>query len=102
MREAVEHAGVAGTPTALAGTITVRQGVNTRGENVTYLLNYSAEPATFASPVAGEVLVAPEVIGTDGEIDTAAAAEGALKAGTEVKQGDELTIGRWNLAVIAG
>ena len=65
MREAVEHAGVASAGTALAGQIAVRQGVNARGENVTYLLNYSADEVTVASPVAGEVVVAPVAIATD-------------------------------------
>ena len=102
MREAVEHAGVAVAGTALAGQISVRQGVNALGENVTYLLNYSADEVTVASPVAGEVVVAPVVIATDGNIDEAATAEVVLKEGTAVKEGDPLAIGRWNVVVIAG
>ena len=102
MREAVEHAGVAVAGTALAGQISVRQGVNALGENVTYLLNYSADEVTVASPVAGEVVVAPVVIATDGNIDEAATAEVVLKKGTAVKEGDPLAIGRWNVVVIAG
>ena len=102
MREAVEHAGVEGSGTALAGQVAVRQGVNARGENVTYLLNYSADEVTVASPIEGEVVVAPVVIATDGSIDEVANAEVVLKEGAVVKQGDPLTIGRWNVAVIAG
>ena len=102
MREAVEHAGVEGTGTALAGQVAVRQGVNALGENVTYLLNYSADEVTVASPIEGEVVVAPVVIATDGSIDEVANAEVVLKEGAVVKQGDPLTIGRWNVAVIAG
>ena len=102
MREAVEHAGVEGAGTALAGQVAVRQGVNARGENVTYLLNYSADEVTVASPIEGEVVVAPVVIATDGSIDEVANAEVVLKEGAAVKQGDPLTIGRWNVAVIAG
>lgn len=102
MREAVEHAGVEGAGTALAGQVAVRQGVNARGENVTYLLNYSADEVTVASPIEGEVVVAPVVIATDGSIDEVANAEVVLKEGAVVKQGDPLTIGRWNVAVIAG
>ena len=101
MREAVEHAGVEGAGTALAGQVAVRQGVNALGENVTYLLNYSADEVTVASPIEGEVVVAPVVIATDGSIDEVANAEVVLKEGAAVKQGDPLTIGRWNVAVIA-
>ena len=69
---------------------------------MTYLLNYSADEVTVASPVAGEVVVAPVVIATDGNIDEAATAEVVLKKGTAVKEGDPLAIGRWNVVVIAG
>ncbi len=102
MREAVDHAGVAGCGAALAGKVAVRQGVNAKGETVTYLLNYSADEVTVASPVAGDVVVAPVVIAADGTVDGEATSGVALKAGDVVKVGDELTIGRWNLAVIAG
>ena len=102
MREAVEYAGVAGAGTALAGRIAVRQGTNTQGETVTYLLNYSASDVTIASPVPGEVVVAPVVIASEGEIDEVATADVALKAGDAVAIGDELTIGRWNVVVIVG
>ena len=102
MREAVEHAGVEGAGSALAGKVVVRQGVNSAGETVTYLLNYSAESVTFASPVAGSVVVAPQVIGHDGLIDEAASASLAVRPGLPVAAGDELTIPRWNLIVIVG
>ena len=102
MREAVEYAGVAGAGTALAGRIAVRQGTNTQGETVTYLLNYSASDVTIASPVPGEVVVAPVVIASEGEIDEVATADVALKAGDTVAIGDKLTIGRWNVVVIVG
>lgn len=102
MREAVEHAGVEGVGLALAGKVVVRQGVNSAGETVTYLLNYSAESVTFASPVAGSVVVAPQVIGHDGLIDEAASASLAVRPGLPVAAGDELTIPRWNLIVVVG
>lgn len=102
MREAVEHAGVEGAGSALAGKVVVRQGVNAAGETVAYLLNYSAESVTFASPVAGSVVVAPQIIGHDGLIDEAASASLAVRPGLPVAAGDELTIPRWNLIVIVG
>lgn len=100
IREAVEHAGVEGAGSALAGKVVVRQGVNSAGETVTYLLNYSAESVTFASPVAGSVVVAPQIIGHDGLIDEAVSASLAVRPGLPVAAGDELTIPRWNLIVI--
>ncbi|OTA26263.1 beta-galactosidase [Alloscardovia macacae] len=99
LREAVEHAGISVPGADLAGTVTVRQTVTPEGKTATYLLNYSAEPVTFASPVAGEVLVAPEVIGQDGKLTGQVA---PLPAGTAVEAGQEITLGRWNLAVILG
>ncbi|NEG55869.1 beta-galactosidase [Bifidobacterium platyrrhinorum] len=102
MREAVAHAGVEAPGLALAGKVTVRRGVNARGETVTYLLNYSADEVTVPSPVAGEVVVAPQVIATDGTVDEEASAALALREGATVAAGDGLAIPRWNLVVIAG
>ena len=102
MREAVSAAGIESAGDALAGTVTVRQGVNEAGETVTYLLNYSAEPVTFASPVAGEVVVAPATIATDGTVDPTVAFAGAPKVGDKVEAGADLTVGPWNLAVVVG
>mgnify|MGYP000979770498 CR=1 FL=1 len=115
LREAVEHAEIfsgsfrCGTwdsfwdaGTALAGQVTVRRGTNARGEQVTYLLNYSADEVTIDSPVSGDVVVAPVVVGTDGTVDESATAAIALKEGSKVEVGDRLTIGRWNVVVIAG
>ena len=58
----------------------------------------------LAAVVAVFVIVctATVVIATDGSIDEVANAEVVLKEGAAVKQGDPLTIGRWNVAVIAG
>lgn len=102
LREAVAHAGVEVPGAALAGRLVVRQGVNDAGETVTYLFNYSAEPVAAASPVAGEIVVAPLPIATEGTIDEAAAAALPRKAGETVAVGDELAVGPWNLMVIAG
>ena len=102
LREAVEHAGIADAGTALAGQVTVRRGTNARGERVTYLLNYSADEVTIASTVSGDVVVAPVVVGSDGTVDESATAAVALKEGAKIAAGDMLTIGRWNVAVIAG
>ena len=99
----MEHAGIADAGTALAGQVTVRRGTNARGEQVTYLLNYSADEVTIDSPVSGDVVVvAPVVVGTDGTVDESATAAIALKEGSKVEVGDRLTIGRWNVVVITG
>lgn len=39
---------------------------------------------------------------TDGTVDESATAAIALKEGSKVEVGDRLTIGRWNVVVIAG
>jgi len=41
-------------------------------------------------------------VGTDGTVDESATAAIALKEGSKVEVGDRLTIGRWNVVVIAG
>ena len=69
---------------------------------MTYLLNYSADEVTIDSPVSGDVVVAPVVVGTDGTVDESDTAAIALKEGSKVEVGDKLTIGRWNVVVIAG
>ena len=99
LREAVEYAGVKPVGMDLSGVVTVRQTITPDGKTATYLLNYSADSVTFKSPVGGEVIVAPEIIGQDGKIAHNAA---PLPAGTRVAVGDDVTIGRWNLAVILG
>ena len=102
LREAISHAGVEGPGAALAGNLTVRQGINEAGETVTYLFNYSAEPITTTSPVTGQIVVAPIPLASWGEVDEAAAAALPFKAGDTVAAGDVVTIGSWNLMVIAG
>lgn len=102
LREAVAHAGVEVAGAALAGRLVVRQGVNDAEETVTYLLNYSAETVSAASPVAGRIVVAPVLLSTEGTVDEAGAAALPRKAGDAVAVGDELTVGAWNLMVIAG
>lgn len=99
LREAVEYAGVKPVGMDLSGVVTVRQTITPDGKTATYLLNYSADSVTFKSPVGGEVIVAPEIIGQDGKIAHNAT---PLPAGTRVAVGDDVTIGRWNLAVILG
>ncbi|MFD0704694.1 beta-galactosidase [Alloscardovia venturai] len=99
LREAVAHAGITPVGAQLAGVVTVRQTITPEGKKATYLLNYSAEPVTFASPVSGEVLVAPEVIGQDGKLT---GEEASLTRGTSVTEGESITVGRWNVAVILG
>ncbi|ACZ23341.1 beta-galactosidase [Sanguibacter keddieii DSM 10542] len=77
---AVRDAGVWDWPQELAGTVSVRRGTNARGRELTYLLNYSAEPVTLDSPVAGRSVL--------GDV--------------EVAVGETLTIGAWDLLVVEG
>ena len=62
----------------LAGVVTVRRGVNAAGAQITYLLNYSDDSISFASPVAGR----------------------SVLDGADIAEGDELTIGRWDLVIL--
>lgn len=99
LREAVTHAAVLDQAiAALHGAVTVRQGINEQGQHVTYLLNYSAQPVTFAVPVSGEVLVGGVRVVTEG---TAIADEAAgPAAGSVLTAGDCITLGPWNLAIV--
>jgi beta-galactosidase len=74
----LRDAGVADWAQDLAGTVTVRRGTNAAGRAITYLLNYSAEPVTFAAPVAGR----------------------SVLAGADVVAGAEVTVGAWDLLVL--
>lgn len=57
LRDELRDAGVWGWPQELAGTVTVRQGVNGLGERVFYLLNYSDSPKSVALPFSYEGLL---------------------------------------------
>ncbi|WP_033503925.1 beta-galactosidase [Bifidobacterium actinocoloniiforme] len=83
LAQAVKRAGLWGPTQDLAGRIAVRQGVNGRGESVTYLLNYSPRPAALAAPSAGRLLLGPD-------------------KGTQVAAGEDLKVNPWDLAVIVG
>lgn len=100
LAEAADHAGVTGAGRALAGVVTVRQGMNEAGETVTYLLNYSADPVEVASPVAGEVVVGGKRLVAEGTaVDDPAVGPAA---GAAIDQGDAVAVGPWNVVVIAG
>jgi beta-galactosidase len=75
---AVRDAGLWAWPQELAGTVVVRRGTNARGNAVTYLLNYSAEPVMLAAPVAGT----------------------SVLDGTAVAAGADLTIGAWDVTIL--
>jgi len=62
----------------LAGTVTVRRGVNPAGAQITYFLNYSQDAVSFASEVAGRSV-----------LDAA-----------DVEKGDELTIAGWDVVIL--
>ncbi|OZG48720.1 beta-galactosidase [Bombiscardovia coagulans] len=83
--EALKVAGLYGPLQELAGQITVRQGINAAGEQVTYFLNYSDQVVTVSSPYAGRILL--------GQCQT---------AGKSIGAGEQLTVDAWNLAIVVG
>ena len=80
LHQELRDAGVWEWVNDLAGQVSVRRGVNEAGQDVTYLLNYSGSPVTVTSPVAGT----------------------SLLNGVTVEIGDDITIGKWDLAIVAG
>lgn len=106
LSEAADHAGIQTPGRELAGTITVRRGVNVAGHDVTFLLNYSSRPVRFESPVSGYVIVGSVSIDPDGEATTDVTRDvdglsGRLtQAGDVLAVGDPVTIGPWNCTIV--
>lgn len=84
LSDAADAAGLGGPARDLAGLVTVREGINALGEQVAYLLNYSSKEVRLDAPYGGQLLVA------DGQADPQA----------QVDQGQPMTIGPWDLAII--
>ena len=84
LSDAADAAGLGGPARDLAGLVTVREGINALGEQVAYLLNYSSKEVKLEAPYGGHLLVA------DGQADSQA----------QVDQGQPMTIGPWDLAII--
>ncbi|MBI0063067.1 beta-galactosidase [Bifidobacterium sp. M0109] len=84
LSDAADAAGLSGPARDLAGLVTVREGINALGEQVAYLLNYSSKEVRLDAPYGGQLLVA------DGQADPQA----------HVDQGQPMTIGPWDLAII--
>ena len=84
LSDAADAAGLSGPARDLAGLVTVREGINALGEQVAYLLNYSSKEVRLDAPYGGQLLVA------DGQADPQA----------HVDQGQSMTIGPWDLAII--
>ena len=84
LSDAADAAGLSGPARDLAGLVTVREGINALGEQVAYLLNYSSKEVRLDAPYGGQLLVA------DGQADPHA----------HVDQGQSMTIGPWDLAII--
>ncbi len=84
LSDAADAAGLGGPARDLAGLVTVREGINALGEQVAYLLNYSSKEVRLDAPFGGHLLVA------DGQADSQA----------QVDQGQPMTIGPWDLAII--
>ena len=85
LRLVARRAGATDWAADLAGTVTVRKGVNGAGRPLTYLLNYSRDAVRVTLPVGGR-----DVLGT------ARPAGGALAAGTDV------TVPAWGVLIIEG
>ena len=62
----------------LAGTVTVRCGVNVAGAPITYFLNYAADAVSFASPMAGR----------------------SVLDGAGVDKGADVTVARWDVLIL--
>ena len=84
LADAADAAGLGGPARDLAGLVTMREGINALGEQVAYLLNYSSKEVRLDAPYGGHLLVA------DGQADPQA----------QVDQGQPMTIGPWDLAII--
>ena len=85
LRLVARRAGATDWAADLAGTITVRKGVNGAGRPLAYLLNYSRDAVRVTLPVGGR-----DVLGT------ARPAGGALAAGTDV------TVPAWGVLAVEG
>ena len=85
LRLVARRAGATDWAADLAGTVTVRKGVNGAGRPLTYLLNYSRDAVRVTLPVGGR-----DVLGT------ARPAGGALGAGTDV------TVPAWGVLIVEG
>lgn len=84
LSDAADAAGLNSPARDLAGLVTVREGTNALGEQITYLLNYSSKEIGLDAPYGGHLLVA------DGQADPQA----------HIDQGQPMTIGPWDLAII--
>ncbi len=78
--EVLDGAGVRGAEKSLPSGIRLRQGVNSKGELVRYLMNFSSQTAKITWPWAG---------GED------------LLSGARLSRGGSITLDRWGLAVVA-
>ena len=69
MLQAAKDAGITDWAQDLAVTVTVRRGINRDGKAITYFLNYTAKPVSFAVPINGTNLLADKPISTSDTID---------------------------------
>lgn len=84
LSEAADQAGLSGPARDMAGRVSVREGTNDLGEQVTYLLNYGPDSVQVNSPYEGHQLL----------IDGEAGRKESLVPG------QTLTIDPWDLAII--
>lgn len=98
LAQAVQDAGIPRPGAALPEHIAMRQGVNQRGQTVTYLLNYSGKDASLTAPVEGDVVVEPVTIHTDGTRGECEVPQ--LRAGSHVHLGQHIHLPAWNVVAI--
>jgi beta-galactosidase len=79
MEATLKDAGIERPDAELPGSVHARHGVNGKGKQIDYYLNYSSEPQSFAYPVAG---------GVD------------LPTGKRVAKGERVTIAPWDVVIV--
>ncbi|MDU0348378.1 beta-galactosidase, partial [Actinomyces sp. MRS3W] len=85
LRLVAERAGVVDWAQDLAGRVTVRRGVNGRGRELAYFLNYSRDAVELTLPIGGD-----DVLGTAGQ------------AGDRLEVGATVTIPAWGVLAVEG
>ncbi|MDO4260392.1 MAG: beta-galactosidase [Actinomycetaceae bacterium] len=68
LRLIADQAGVSDWTQDLAGTVSVRRGINAEGKPLTWLLNYSKDEVAVSLPIAGVDVLSGQEIANEGEV----------------------------------